>query len=415
MNTVRTAWRNVWRNRGRSVISASAAFASTLIVCLIMSMESGYVDDMIGNIKNHKTGDVRIMNATYVKNERIMPLQFFVANARGTIDALETLPAVERAVPMTAFPVSIYRKGEQIPCRAIGVDFERDPMVSSRNDVLVEGSWPEPGSSEIIVTSGLAAELSLKVGSKITAIARTATGGTNGKTFAVRGVVAMSDMDFTGRAFFLDWRTAGEFLRMGGDALAIHAFLRKGVDEELALKAVIEEALRARPDQGEKLDIRPWYEVSEIFGFLKLSRVIFAIYGAIFYLLASTVIFNTTMMSVLERKREIGTLCALGMEGRRIMALFLAESGIIAAIGTVPGLAVGGAIVALVHRVGFNVEAIYGSDMNGWGMSRIIYPSLAPWQYAFILALAIVISVLACIIPARLASRLEPARAISDR
>ncbi len=388
MSTIETAWRNVWRNRGRTVLSASAAFASTLIVCLIMSMQSGYIDDMIGNIKNHRTGDIRIMNAIYVSNERIAPLQFFVSDTERMIGALEANLFVERAVPKTQFVVSIYRKGEQIPCRAIGIDFASDPMARARNDVLTKGRYPAQGSAGIVVTSGLASELGVDVGSKITVIARTATGGTNGKTFTVTGIVTMSDMDFTGRAFFLDWNTAGNFLRIDGNALAINVFLKKGVGENDALSSVRAAANLARKDAEELLDIRLWSDVSEMFAVLRISRSIFAIYGAIFYLLASTVIFNTTMMSVLERKREIGMLRALGMEGRSVMALFLAESGIIAVVGTVPGLVAGGAIVSTFNRIGFNIAEIYGteweypvSSIRRWVQDSTRSYSCLPSQY----------------------------------
>jgi putative ABC transport system permease protein len=415
MGTMAMAWRNALRHRGRTALSASAAFASTLIVCFIMSMESGYIDDMIANVKNHQTGDIRIMNAVYVENERAMPVGYRVANTERAIGEIESLPEVERAIPKTAFFAAIYRKGERIPCRAIGVDFRRDPIVRSRNDVLVEGSYPEPASAGILVTAGLARELSLGPGGKITALARTATGGANGKTFTVTGVVEMSDMDFSGRAFFLDWKTAGEFLRIGDDALAVLVFLREDTDASLALPAVRAAAERAGEGRGQRLDARTWDKVSESFAFLKISRVLFAVYGAVFYLLASTVIFNTTTMSVLERKREIGTLAALGMTAPRVMGLFLAESGIIASLGTLAGLVVGGTIVAIVGAVGFDVEAIYGSELGGMGISRVIYPSLAPAQAAFIFALALAISLAACVIPALMATRIEPASAIADR
>jgi putative ABC transport system permease protein len=389
-----------------------------------MSMESGYVDDMIANIKNHRTGDVRIMSRAYLDNERVMPLQFFINGTERAIDVLSHNHFVASAVPRTPFAVSIYRKGERIPCRAIGADFLADPIVRARNDVLAQGSYPAPGSAEILVTAGLAKELTLSVGDKLTALSRTASGGTNGKTFTVSGVIAMSDMDFSGRAFFLDWRTAGNFLRMGPNALAINVFLKKGSDEASALASIRSDLgvrLGANPDAtlsekgGSGLDVRAWHDVSETFAFLKISRALFAIYGAIFYLLASTVIVNTTMMAVLERRREIGALAALGMAKRRILALFVAESGIIAEIGIILGLFAGGLIVAAVHRAGFDIKAIYGTDMGGFGISRVIYPSLAPAQYAFILALGLAIAALACLIPARLATRVEPADAMRDR
>ncbi|HNY17366.1 MAG TPA: FtsX-like permease family protein [Treponemataceae bacterium] len=416
MKTVSLAWRNARRNWPRTALSASAAFASTLIVCLIMSMESGYIDDMIANIKNHRTGDVRVMNRAYLENERVMPLQFFIDDTERALSTLARNDFVAYAVPRTPFVVSIYQKGERIPCRAIGVDFRTDPITSAKNDVLTQGAYPASGSAEILVTAGLAKELSLSVGGKLTILSRTATGGTNGKTFTVSGVVAMSDMDFSGRVFFLDWRTAGDFLRMGPNALAVNAFLKKGTDEESAITAIRNALDASAGTKGDAaFDVRAWHDVSETFAFLKISRVLFAIYGAIFYLLASTVIVNTTMMAVLERRREIGTLAALGMGKRGILALFVAESGIIAAIGIVLGLCAGGLIVGAVHRAGFDIEAIYGTDLGGMGISRVIYPSLAPPQYAYILGMGLMIACLACLVPARIATRVEPADAMRDR
>ncbi len=77
---------------------------------------------------------------------------------------------------------------------------------------------------------------------------------------------------------------------------------------------------------------------------------------AFFYLIvlgiAATVIVNTQIMSVFERTREIGILSAIGMRGRRMLAIFLAESGLLAVGGILLGLAIGGAVVAYFTRYG---------------------------------------------------------------
>lgn len=411
MKMMRTAWRNMWRNRGRTILSASAVFFSTLIVCFVLALETGYIDDMISNIRRHVTGDIRIMNRDYLLNERISPLQFFIEDTEGILAGLSSIPGVASATPRSEFGVSIYRNGEQIPARAIGIDFETSPLLSGPNDRVIQGGAPEAGSSGILVSKGLADELGLVPGNKITAIARTAISGSNGKTFTVTGVIAMADTDFSGRVFFLDWRTAGEYLRMGHNALQIQVFLTDRRAEETVLRTV-SAGLAART---ETLDATLWHKVSGMYGFLKMAGIIYAVYGAIFYALAGTVIFNTTMMSVLERKREIGTLGALGMERGRIVRLFIAESALIAALGTVAGLIVGGSIVAVTGRIGFDLEALYGSDMKGFGFSRMIYPSLAPGQYALIFCMGVLISLVACALPARMAAAVEPADALADR
>ena len=415
MKLARMAWRNMWRNKGRTILSASAIFASTLVMCLMFSLETGYIDDMKDNIRNHVTGDVRIMNRSWVENERISPLQFFVNDTGSILSTLNGTPGVRLATPRTETMVSIYRSDEQIPCRTIGIDFATSPIMKGVNNRVVAGAPPSPGSPGALVTQGLADELKLKVGDRFTAITRTAVSGSNGKTFTVSGIIAMADTDFTGRVFFIDWQTASQYLRMGGNALQVQVFLDRNDNPEQGAETVKAALAAAHAENAGGLDIRAWYKVSGMNGFLEIAGIVYAIYGAIFYILASTVIFNTTMMSVLERKKEIGTLGALGMAKRRIVSLFLSESAMIAFVGTVSGLVAGGILVAVWAHFGFNIEAIYGTDMKGFGYSRIVYPSLKASQYVSIFLTGITISVAACYLPARMAAKVEPVDALADR
>lgn len=411
MNVARAAWRNMWRNRGRTVLSGTAILASTVVMCIILSLETAYVDDMKSNVKNHVTGDIRVMDARYAKSERVAPLQFSVENARETAKRLESAPGIALAVPRTETTVAIYRTGDRVPCRMVGVDFARAPLLTGVNDRVVSGHVPGSLSSGILVAKGLADELNLKPGDKITVLARTAISGTNGKTFTVAGIASFADASLSERVFFADWETVADFLRMGDGALQIQVFLSnpKRMDEGLASTGA------ALGERAQRMQIIPWYKIGGLYGFLEMADIVYAIYGVVFYLLASTVVFNTTMMSVLERKREIGTLAALGMGKGAISRLFLAESALIAILGTVAGLVAGGTLVALWGRAGFDIEAMYGKDMSGTGYSKIVYPALLARQYAQIFVTGVAVSAVACLFPARLAARVEPADALADR
>jgi len=416
MKLIHTAWRNMWRNCGRTILSASAIFCSTLALCFLLALETGFIDDMKTNITNHVTGDVRIMNKKYVENERIMPLQFFVNDAQKTLDVLNKTGGIRNATPRTETAVSIYRNGEQIPCKALGIDFGTSPIMSGPNSHLVGGTIPSPLSAGVLVTPSLAEELSLKPGSRFTALTRTAVSGSNGKTFTVTGILSLSDSDFSGREFFADWRTMGEYLRMGDNAMQIQVFLDKGGNLDAGAKLArssLEKSIGAQ--KTDELQIVPWYGASGFYGFVKIAGIVFLIYGVIFFALASTVIFNTMMMSVLERKKEIGTLGALGMGKRGIISLFLTEASLIALVGTLAGLLAGGILVALWGHFGFDVESAYGTDIKGLGYSKLIYPALTVSQYLAILITGICMSIAACYLPARMASKIEPAEALADR
>ncbi|HNY20584.1 MAG TPA: ABC transporter permease [Treponemataceae bacterium] len=409
MKTIKTAWRNMWRNRSRTIITASAVLFSALVVSLVVGFEEGFVNDMKANIKSDLTGDIRIMNATYVANARLAPLGYSVPDTSQAIEALRANPVVEDATPRTEFGVAVYRSGDRIPCRACGVDFATSRTFSNPATKLLSGSLPAPLSTGVVITAGLADELKLSVGDKFTAIARTATNGSNGKTFRVAGIALLPNTDYANRAFFLDWRVAGDFLRMGDNALSVQVFLKKGVDEDEAVP-LIKKTLGS-----DALDVRAWYNANGVFAFFKMAGFMYAIIASVFYALASTVIFNTTMMSVLERKREIGTLGALGLAPRRIVALFVAESLEISSLGSAAGLLLGFAILGVAGRVGFDVSSMGGNSVSGMGFSQVIFPSLSPDKYLFIFLIGVAVSLVAGLLPARMAARIEPAEALADR
>ena len=80
-------------------------------------------------------------------------------------------------------------------------------------------------------------------------------------------------------------------------------------------------------------------------------------------------------MSVYERTREIGILSAIGMRGRRLMAIFLTECGLLAVGGIVLGLAMGGIVVAYFTRYGFPLD-FEGFGITGMLFSDTIYTKL---------------------------------------
>ncbi len=414
MKIMKTAWRNLWRSRGRTLLSATAILVGALVITLLLGFESGFVSDMVNNVTGNLTGQIRVMDAAYVKNERVTPLQYFIPGTGKAIAALESVPAVRLATPKSEFGVSVYRNGEQVPVRALGLDFAESPVVTGRNTTLASGRYPDEGKNEILVSAGLADELSIKAGDRLTVLTRTAIQGSNGRTFTVTGVLALSDISMINRVIFMDWTLAGDFLRMDHNALQIQVFLRKGLDEAKELPAV-RAALEGAGYAAGELDATPWYDVNGMYSFFKVADAMYLIISAIFFALASTVVINTTMMSVLERRKEIGTLGALGMEKKRIVALFLAESGLIGAMGTLAGTFLGFLGVTLMGKIGFDVNMFGGSSLTGFNVSQYIYPALETYKYFAVAAIGVAVTLGACYLPAHMASGIEPAEALRDK
>jgi len=122
--------------------------------------------------------------------------------------------------------------------------------------------------------------------------------------------------------------------------------------------------------------------------------------------ISATVIINTLIMSVFERTREIGILAAIGMKGRRIMAMFLAETSLIAVGGILIGLVLGVFVVS-------NFSIYIGNmGLTGITIGNTIHAKLNMNDSVNLSIMTFVVTVLAGLYPSILAARLEPVEAL---
>jgi len=129
-----------------------------------------------------------------------------------------------------------------------------------------------------------------------------------------------------------------------------------------------------------------------------------------FFILGSTVIINTTMMTVFERIREIGTLGAMGMEGKSLVKLFFLEAFFLGTGGSLLGVLLGIAIVLPLSHFGIDYgEAMEGMDM---GISSIIYPILNLRSTVFVFFYSLAAASLTSLIPSSKAAKIEPVEAL---
>ena len=123
-------------------------------------------------------------------------------------------------------------------------------------------------------------------------------------------------------------------------------------------------------------------------------------------------IVNTTMMVIFERRREIGTLEAMGMHGREVVRLFFSESLILGTIGAAVGLVLGVAVAGVLGNVGIDL----GSSLQGvdFELSPVLYPVLNLRSTGVVFVLAILVSGITSYIPTRRITRIQPVAALRE-
>lgn len=157
----------------------------------------------------------------------------------------------------------------------------------------------------------------------------------------------------------------------------------------------------SRMEQVLQHSVKPWQEREKtwlaVFRALRISTMITV---SVFTLIASLAMFNTLAMIVLEKTKDIAILRSMGYERRDVTRIFLWQAGIVLAIGAGVGALFGAGVTWLVGQVPLPINGIFKTDrfIVTWDVNH----------YLGAIATAVVMVMVASLIPARRAARLEP-------
>ena len=161
------------------------------------------------------------------------------------------------------------------------------------------------------------------------------------------------------------------------------------------------------------LNVWDYKEVNGMASMMDLASRMYDIIAVIFFLLASTVIINTTIMVIFERMKEIGTLGAMGMTGKQLMRLFFFEALFISMAGAIVGILGGIALTGYLGKVGFSAmaDAMRGMD-TVMGLGSTIYPVLNFKSTIGVFLYSLAVTGVATWWPSRRAAKITPVEGV---
>ena len=160
------------------------------------------------------------------------------------------------------------------------------------------------------------------------------------------------------------------------------------------------------------LEVMSWKEIQPDLAMIAdMMQQIYAVFMAIILAALAFGIVNTMLMAVLERTRELGMLAAIGMNRRKIFAMIMLESVYLSVVGGFSGMAVGGAVIAATAKNGINLVK-YSEGLEAFGYTAHLFPSIDTTFFVSTTLLIVITGVLSSIYPARKALGLNPVEAI---
>ena len=401
------AFRNIRRNLRRSILSGSAIAVATLTITFMFAWVAGLLGDYRSNIVRHVTGHVRLRNVGYDANERLNPLHLSVAGYRDLLPRLEAEPGVAAAAPRIQFATAIYREEQTYAGLGLGVDFPREAAFIKAGESLIQGRLPQMGRREILLGAGLAAEVDVGVGDRITLLGKNKYMGLAGMTFTVTGIARFEVGGFNRTYLLVPIDTVQAMLGMedeATDVLLLAADPRRGAELAARVDQIAAEA------GVSDVEAKPWERIGMWAGMMRIVDTMYNFIALFFFLLGTTVIINTTMMVIYERMREIGTVAAMGMKPGEIVRLFFLEAFFISLIAAFAGALVGSGIVLAISRNGLDLSSMMqGLEME---VSPVVRPRLSVRSTVFVFFYSVAVASLASFVPSRRAARIQPVEAL---
>ncbi|MHB2148329.1 ABC transporter permease [Calditrichota bacterium LG25] len=395
------AWKNIWRNKTRSLIVILAIafglwgglFSGGLMVALGDSMVKSAIDRDLAHIQIH-----------HPKFDENKSIQRFIPQAEEillklkTVQGLAGISARMRFLGMASSATSSY------PVQICGINAQQEKGVTTIYQRLVAGNYlNSPKENAIVIGQKLAQRLNLRLHSKLVLGFEGLDGELINVACRIVGIYRTESSRFDESHVFLK----SEFLVSNIGRPAIHEIAIRLKDSgQLTKKTNLLKSWF--PD----LLVESWKERSPETAFIADMMILYTYFFLVFILFAVLFgITNTMFMSVVDRVRELGMLMAIGMKRIRVFTMILLESIMLSITGGFVGVIIGGLTIFLTNHTGINLT-IFKASLEFFGSSSVLYPTLPAELYAYLTILIIFTASAAAIMPAIKAVRLEPARAI---
>ncbi len=398
----RLAWRNLWRQRRRTLLLVVVVAYATLAIVFFWGFTDGFLDSVMN-------AQGRLVAAPVLISSEVYHHDPDPSNGLSGLAALEALaladPQVGAVAPRIDFGALLRSPYTTEGVMARGIDPAREGRVSDLPSRVSQGRMLQ-GPGEIVLGKGLAERLDVRLGERL-AVDVSALAGPQALGLRLVGLIDAGTPVIDDSTALIDLADARTLTGVAGaTGLAL--------DVPLGQEAAAAQAINERLPDG----IRA-YAVGDLLGALQrglaAERIQMIPMGLLFSLFAAVAVTTTVVVSVLERIREFGVIVSLGLDQASLAWLVTFESVFATALGWLVGLAAGYGLLwifSATNALGALMIHTYGDIVQGLALTDQIYASVR-LEYALFASVTIAFAALfSALAPARRVRRLNPAEAM---
>jgi len=402
------AWRNLWRSKRRTIITLVSIVFGIFLAVIHTGLSDGSYSKLIDMAALMGAGHVTIEPIGYRKQQNI---EIFITGVSRMIAAIKTRPDVLHASARIVGQAMAATAEDSSGVGFVGIDpFDAKGQLVMLNHII-EGSFDAPSNASVVVIgAGLAKKLGVKLKSKVVITTTDKSGEVVSGLFRVCAIFKTGSDAADKYSIVVPIDSIRKLVGYGPEDASQIAVLVH--DQRKAKRVAGELSALAEKHGGVSL---PWFDViPTLAAFIKIKSTSNYFIQILVFLLIAAGIFNTLLMSVLERFREFGIMMAMGMTPYRLWKLILAEASFLAVVGILSGIVFTAPVFCYLHTHGLDMRGLVGQKMSLYGImfDPVIRTALFIDRELIVICGVFVLVLITGLYPAIIASKTRPVDAI---
>lgn len=400
---IKMAWKNLWRNRGRTLITIAAIFFAVVLSITASSLKAGIFDNLVKNVVSFHTGYIQVHKMGY-QEEQILDNSFpDSGNTEQKILSQKNIIGLTPRLESFALASSgDITKG----CMVVGIAPRKEDQITSLRNKLISGSYLSDNDHAALLGQGFAERLKLNVHDTIVLIGQGYHGSTAAGKYPVKGLLRFGSPQLNDKILFLPLSTAQDFFSADGMLTSYVLSMRNEKSLDLTANDI-------RSLIGNNYEVMTWGELMpDIRQHIQTDSNNMKVVQGVLYLLICFGIFSTLLMLMAERKFEMGMLVAIGMKKTKLMVLLFIESILTVLTGCMVGIIMSVPLVFYLNKNPIRIGGETARAYERFGFEAIFPTSTDASNFIYQAIIVLIIEIVLSLYPLYKVARLSPVKSM---
>jgi putative ABC transport system permease protein len=362
MYLLRLAWRNIWRNKRRSLVTIASVFFAVFFAILMREFHMGSWQGLLDGVLNSYSGYLQIHNKGFWKNRTF---DYTMEESEKQINSLKQIKGVKQVIPRLEGFAFASSGAKTKGILLLGIDSGERHLINVEH-LLVDGRYFNSKGKEVIVGQRLAHFFDIKTNDTLVLISQGYQGNSAADKFVVIGIAKLPAPEFDNQVAFTTLSTCQEFYS-ANNRITSYCLVLKDNDQ------INEVCKKLKSNLPNTFEIMSWKEMLRpLWQQFQTNIASGMIILLILYLIIGFGIFGTLLMMVSERQQEFGVLISIGMQKYKLAIIVAIETLHIALIGTFLGIIGSIPVIIYFHHNPIKLTGDLALIMQQYGMEPVI-------------------------------------------